>query len=165
MSIVVKYKVYRVIPVEKATNIQIGGIIPIPQEEKNFSCSELKKQTEDAFESIRLDVKPDFPSRKSCLFVLPYEKKIVEQWVKAHHSHDDWDYSLLTLELEGELLWCDEDTFTKAGIPIFASKRESLARDYWKSAKGDYSGFCIPEGLFVGRATIVDKEHKYHKGI
>ena len=158
-------QVYRVIPEDNAANIHAGDIVAIPQEDKTFSCSEAKTLTEKVFEETRIAINSEYPSRKSCLFVLPYDKTIVEQWVRAHHPHDDWDYALLTLELSGNLLWCDEDKFTSAGIPFYAQVRESLAQEYWKSAKNDFCGFEMPEGLFVGEAIIVDVEHKHHKGI
>ena len=165
MMIVKEHIAHRIVSLEKAANLKIGDVIPTPRERDDFECAESKRISEQVFEEMRKAKFSSLPSRESCLFVLPNDKEKVNLWIKSHNPHNNLDYALLTLQLSGELIWCDEDTFTKAGIPFFASKRESLAQDYWGSAKEYYSGFSMPEGLFVGIATIVDIEHKHHKGI
>lgn len=158
-------KVYRVVPANKVDDIHIGDVVPIPKEDENFVCAESKAKTEDVFESKRIVVRPDCPSRKACLFVFPFSEEIIENWLSSAHAHDDFDYVLLTLDLTGTLVWCDMDKFTLAGTPYGARLCETLARDYWESASSDYSGFDLPEGLFLGHATITNMEQKHHKGI
>ena len=157
--------VYRVIPIEESDGIHIGDTIPIPEANEQFQCSDNKKNAENLFEDYRAREFPAFPSRKSCLFVLPQDIEFVDRWVKAHHPHDDWTYVLLTLQLKGQLLWCDEDHFTKAGLPLPPVFKESEAREYWTKAGNDYTTFEIPEGLFIGKATIKNIEQLEHKGI
>lgn len=158
-------RVYRVVPGNKTVDIHIGDVIPIPREDKNFICADSKAETENIFECERVVARPDSPSRKACLFVFPLNDEIIERWLSSAHAHDDFDYVLLTLELEGTLIWCDMDKFTLAGTPLGSRVRDSLARNYWESAGTDYSGFDLPEGLFIGRAIITNMEHKHHKGI
>lgn len=157
--------VYRVIPANKAADIHIGDVIPIPKEDVTFVCAASKAKTEDIFESERIVVRPNYPSRKACLFVFPFNEEVIENWLSSAHAHDDFNYALLTLELTGTLIWCDMDKFTLAGTPFGVRLSETLAHDYWESAGADYSGFDLPEGLFIGHATITNIELKHHKGI
>lgn len=151
---------------EKANYINVGDVINSPAEKTNFVCSLKKKRAEDNFESMRLTEFESYPSRKSCLFVLPHDFRVVSQWVSDHHPHSDCEYVLLTLKLDGTLIWCDEDKYTQAAIEYDLNIENSLAREYWESANNnDYSMFSMPEGLFVGRALVVKKEDKKHNGI
>lgn len=154
---------YRVVPSEKARKFAVKDVIPIPTKREDFSCSDKKKETEDVFESIRQKISPTMPSRKASLFVLPYEESIVKKWVEEHHPHDDFDYALLTLELSGTVIWSEEDLFTQAGVLPFI--RESNAAKYWTEASNDYSKYELPEGLFVGTATIVEIKYLNHMAL
>ena len=158
-------RVYRVIPIDKAANLHLGDIVPIPKEDKNFICAESKAKVEDVFETKRINIVPDYPSRKACLFVFPFDKDIIENFLCLAHSHNSFDYALLSLDLTGTLIWCDMDKFTVAGTPLGTKIRDSLAREYWESAGADYSDFGLPEGLFVGQATIVNIEQHHYKGL
>ncbi len=156
---VINKNVYRVVSIDKAGDISIGDILPIPEERANFDGSHNKKETEDYFEESRKDSFAHLPSRKSVLFVLPYDRTIVNDWVASHNPHNDYDYILCTLQVTGNLIWCDEDIFTKAGI--FPTFREQLAIDYWRSASDEYDQFDMSEGLFRGIAYVeaVTEEH------
>ncbi len=156
---------YRVIPIEKSNWIQVGDTVPVPEKNEHFQCSDNKKDVENMFEDYRSKYYPALPSRKSCLFVLPHDKAYVDRWVTAHHPHDNWTYILLTLNLKGQLFWCDEDHFTKAGLPLPLVFRESMAKEYWDKSGNDYIDFDIPEGLFVGDATVLNLEQIEYKGI
>lgn len=150
--------VYRIIPQSKPDNFEINDTIPIPMGRDDFPCSPRKKETEDCFEELRASSFSNFPSRKSSLFVLPYDQTIVNKWLNDHY-HIDYDYTLCTLRLTGTLIWCDEDKFTIAGsMPLL---REAYANDYWEGARDSYESFDLLEGLFHGEATLVDKEDKH----
>lgn len=157
---VTDYIAHRVVPFEKAVNLKIGDVVSIPRERDDFDCAENKKITEQTFEDVRKANFSTFPSRKACLFVLPSEKRKALQWVEDHYPHDVFHYALLTLNLNGELIWCDEDKYTKAGIMC----RDSidLAHEYWGGASDKYDSFEFSEGLFVGRAEVVKIENCYH---
>lgn len=158
--------VYRVVSQERANYINVGDVINSPVENPDFVCSPLKMFAEDCFERVRLEVFESCPSRKSCLFVLPHDCQIVDQWVFEHYPHSDWNYVLLTLKLDGELIWCDEDIYSNFAVDHSSNVENSLAQQYWVSANSaDYSMFLMPEGLFVGRALVLKKEDKQHKGI
>ena len=97
---------YRVIPLDKSDGINVGSVLPIPEERAVFDGNQKKNETEDFFEEIRKELFPHLPSRKSVLFVLPYDKVIADGWVALHNPHNDYDYVLLTLRLTGTLIWC-----------------------------------------------------------
>lgn len=151
--------VYRIIPQSKPDNFEINDTIPIPMERDDFPCSPRKKETEDCFEELRASSFPNFPSRKSSLFVLPYDLTIVDKWLRDHYPHDDYDYTLCKLRISGTLIWCDEDRFTSACIE--PNTRDTDAMSYWNSAGDTYDSFELPEGLFRGEATLVAKEDKH----
>lgn len=154
------YIVHRVVSLEKAANLKIGDIIPIPREQDDFDCAESKRIVEHVFEEIRKASFSSLPSRKSCLFVLPKDKEIVRLWIESHNPHDDLDYALLTLQLSGDLIWCDEDKFTAGGI--MCRNSADLAQEYWRSASEKYDSFDLPEGLFIGRAEVIRIELCHH---
>lgn len=152
--------VYRVVALEKASGIEIGDTLPIPHERLDYDGNKDKIDTEDLFEELRKEHYPHLPSRKSVLYVLPYDLVKVEDWLSLHNPHNDYDYALLTLCLSGSLLWCDEDKFTTAGARIHL--RISCANDYWRSASDSYDSFETAEGLFRGIAKVMDIEIRRH---
>ena len=154
------YLVYRVISVEKATCLNVGGLLPIPNENKLFDGSIIKKETEDCFERIRASSFNHLISRKSCLFVLPYNMEYVQRWLSDEHPHDDCNYALLTIKLDGELIWCDQSKYTDAGV--LARLRVEIATDYWREAGDEYKSFELPEGLFRGRAVLIKIDINNH---
>lgn len=112
----------------------------------------MKNETEDLFEAVRKESFPYLPSRKSVLFVLPYDNTFVKGWVAQYSPHND--YALLTLRLTGTIIWCEENNFTYAGIS--PSHRKVNAMKYWEDASDDFNKFEIPEGLFRGIDTITE---------
>lgn len=151
--------VYRIISQPKSIDFESNDTIPIPMEREDFPCTPQKKATEDCFEKLRASSFTDLPSRKSSLFVLPYDLKIVDKWLSDHYPHNDYDYTLYKLRISGTLIWCDEDKFTSACIE--PDTRETDAMSYWNSAGDRYDSFELPEGLFHGEATLVAKEDKH----
>lgn len=151
--------VYRIIPKSKSDDFGINGTIPIPMERDDFPCSPRKKETEDCFEELRATSFTNLPSRKSSLFVLPYDQTIVNKWLSDHYPHDDYDYTLCKLRISGTLIWCDEDKFSSACLE--PDTRGTDAMSYWNSAGDTYDSFELPEGLFRGEATLVTKENKH----
>ena len=143
---------YRVIPLDKSDGINVGSVLPIPEERAVFDGNQTKNETEDFFEEIRKELFTHLPSRKSVLFVLPYDKVIADGWVALHNPHNDYDYVLLTLRLTGTLIWCEENKFSDACVlPFF---REACAREYWEGASDEFNQFETPEGLFRGMARV-----------
>lgn len=143
---------YRVIPLYKADGILVGDVLQIPEERVNFDGSQTKNETEDLFEEIRKELFTVLPSRKSVLFVLPYDTVFVERWVTQHNPHNDYDYALLTLRLTGTLFWCEENKFSDACVLPFV--RKVYAQEYWEEASNEFNRFEIPEGLFRGVARV-----------
>ena len=143
---------YRVIPLDKSDGINVGSVLPIPEERAVFDGNQTKNETEDFFEEIRKELFPHLPSRKSVLFVLPYDKVIADGWVALQTPHNDYDSVLLTLRLTGTLIWCEENKFSDACVlPFF---REACAREYWEGASDEFNQFDTPEGLFRGMARV-----------
>ena len=143
---------YRVIPLDESDGINVGSVLPIPEERAVFDGNQTKNETEDFFEEIRKELFTHLPSRKSVLFVLPYDKVIVDEWVALHNPHNDYDYVLLTLRLTGTLIWCEENKFSDAGVLPFI--REVYAHEYWEGASDGFNRFETPEGLFRGMARV-----------
>lgn len=150
---------YRVISLNKVEKIAVGDILPIPAERTNCAGTQMKNETENLFEEVRKESFPLLPSRKSVLFVLPYNKAFVDGWVSLHNPHNDYDYALLTLRLTGSIIWCEENKFSDAGI--LPSCRKVYAKKYWEGACDDFNKFEIPEGLFRGTAQVevITEEH------
>lgn len=46
---------YRVIPLDKSDGINVGSVLPIPEERAVFDGNQKKNETEDFFEEIRKD--------------------------------------------------------------------------------------------------------------
>lgn len=155
------YKVYRVIYVDKVVDLKIGTELPIPIERADFNGNKMKNQIESVFESIRSSSFSFLQSRKSCLFVLPHDDMIVEQWVREQNPHNCREYYLVEISLSGNLIWCDQDLFSDAALTT-GELLQQKAIDYWSTAGEDYSNFGMPEGLFVGTAVVVHIEEKIH---
>lgn len=156
------YKTYRVIYDEKDGDLLVGSVLPIPEERTDFNGSKMKNQIESVLESVRSSSFPFLQSRKSCLFVLPHDDMIVEQWVREQNPHNCRDYYLVEISLSGNLIWCDQDLFSDAALTT-GELLQQKAVDYWSTAGEDYSNFSMPEGLFVGKAVVVHIEENKHK--
>lgn len=159
---VINQKVYKIVSANMACQYTTGAPISTPINRPD-SHSKDKRAIEDLFECIRSAQYKDYPSRKTALFVLPFDKAFVSKWLTLDHPHDNYNYALLTLELTGDLIWCDEDLFTKAGIPCIRQvDRQKYANDYWCQASDFYTSFEMPEGLFSGTAKVCKIEYDSH---
>lgn len=157
--------VYRIEPIDKNGDIHIGDSLPMPEENPEMKLPQRKKDAEDLFEDARLSFFPDLFSRKSSLFVIPFEIKYVELWADTKYSKNYAEYLLLTLRLNGELEWYDADLFNDIVSPFPQYPLEELAKLYWGGLGDDYSQTELVEGLFRGTAIIEKIERKVHKAL
>ena len=77
--------------------LKIGSFIPIPKEQ--VSTNNEKGNTEDLFEAIRGQYSPWAISRKSALFVLPYCRKFVDNWIRIIFRNNLVKYSIVTSDI------------------------------------------------------------------
>lgn len=160
-----KYKVYRIEPIEKINQFKINMELPkVIRDTSNWS--DLKNKSENFFEDIRNSEFPNMPSRLHSLFVIPYDMDYVLKWADAKYGKEHREYTLLTLELCGELKWFDADLFNDFNSPFPRySPKEELARHYWRGLDVDYNQIDLVEGLFNGTAVIKRIEPKTHDAI
>lgn len=150
-------KVYRYIMPSSSPKPKIGSFIPIPAEQ--VSTNNEKGSTEDLFEVIRGQYFPWAISRKSALFVLPYCRKFVDNWIRTIFRNNLVKYSLVTLELTGDIEWHDGQHFTVAGSIKCFKRKCKYAFDYWsKPLNTSLRDEILPEGLFRGSAKIIKIE-------
>ena len=90
-------KVYRYIMPSSFPKLKIGSFIPIPKEQ--VSTNNEKGNTEDLFEAIRGQYSPWAISRKSALFVLPYCRKFVDNWIRIIFRNNLVKYSIVTSDI------------------------------------------------------------------
>lgn len=106
---------------------------------------------EDAFEEVRVELYPDLPSRKKCLWAIANNGNVndaVEFW---------WDElnrkgQLLKLELTGDVFHTNEQFLRLTLKPMTILKEE--AKKYWQGKKGSY--LKSDEYLFVGDAKVIE---------
>lgn len=154
-------RVYRVFTPDKDKGLKVGCVIPIPTERDDYGAP-IKIDTEELVEDIRKESFEHLPSRKSVLFVFPYDENIVREWVSLISRDNDCDYILCTLRITGEIIWCDQDNFTKAGQFDNSQIKQNFATKYWSTAGDTYNSFETPEGLFQGEAFIEKIEQKHY---
>jgi len=150
-------KVYRYIIQSSSPKLKIGSVIPIPEEQ--VSTNNEKGRTEDLFELIRKLYFPWAISRKSALFVVPYCRELVDNWIRTIFRNNLVKYSLVTLELTGDIEWHDGQHFTLAGSKKCVKQKCTCAFDYWSKPFNTRPwDEILPEGLFRGTAKIIKVE-------
>jgi len=113
-----------------------------------------KLTREIIYEQVRSQSFSDLPSRKTCLWVLPYDTSsdIITKW-KEQLYHDK-QVRLLTLQLTGKIHITSEIFLINDCASIEEVQNE--AADYWKATDiNSYDPETI-EVLFEGQATVLD---------
>lgn len=157
---VTNYKAYRVIPIDRESEFNIGEVIPMPQYRSDADVSERRKKWEDIFEKKRKSLCNNEPSRRATLFVFPYDQKYIDDWLSATYKSSE-SYVLLTLQLDGEVFWHNIDEYNQVVImPDNEHHIEECAEKYWIDLGNDFSCIDSVEGLFRGTAKVINKEIK-----
>ena len=147
--------VYRIEKEEVGRYYNIGDRVHIPKLRNTTQYKESKNNIEELFETVRQKSFPYLPSRMAARFVLPYNLKTVSKWVDEHYIKRRENVFLLTMQLTGKIVWCDESIYNEAILPLKTSEREHLAFKYWETAGALNEDFKLPEGLFFEGSAII----------
>ena len=135
---------------------EIGTIWPdINREYKEWN----RKLTEEILENYR-DSSRILVNRKTSLFVCSSLDNVREWYIKKFKNKNPFVY---TLELTGDLYWMDdrhyEDLFEFISNGMRnLQKEKQVALNYWDEVDKDATYPFIVEGLFYGKALVVDKK-------
>lgn len=123
-----------------------------------------KKAEEEIFEQVRSRSFPNALSRETSLFVVPHDIAYVENWMNHLYPHENHDYNLLLLELDGTIEWHNGELFSDTIFYKDSTKYTELAKKYWKEGcvivPDDKQ--AIIEGLFQGTAKIIEITQRHH---
>lgn len=155
--------VYRIESSDKSKLLYVGDVLSYPMNKDESLMTDSKKGIEDEFEKVRLKCYENQPSRKRGLFVIPLDLTYVNDWADIKFAKSFAEYCLLTLNLEGELIWHDADLFNHAFLPFYNNSIEELACRYWEGLCDSYDSTELVEGLFFGEATVLNKQIMCHK--
>ena len=143
--------VYRVVP---DTELYAIGQCILPSQQDY--CGEHKERVEKALQ----DSKPiQYPSRKDCLFVC-FSKENANEWALLKWRANK-KYKLLTLSVTGEIFWFMAEHYNRCPSSCSDEMLSEAANKYWNSCKNNNNSLTIDheyEGIFVGRAEIIDIE-------
>lgn len=175
------YKVYRIIRESPETkpSYNIGQILEF-EEYQDINFNNAKQDIEAAFEAFRQDQALPFPSRKDVLYVYPSDPAELSvyyenRWLEQKFRHNRQAYILLTLSLTGKLYWFDAEHFDKYGetmspdiiringwsVRDVSTIQNSCLKSYWHHIQeSEFTKDMLIEGLFVGKAIVVDVEKK-----
>lgn len=134
---------------------EIGTIWPnINREYKEWN----RKLTEEILENYR-DSSKILMNRKTSLFVCSSLDNVNDWYIKKFKNQNPFIY---TLELTGNLCWMNdrsyEDLFEFISNGMRNPQKEGqMALNYWKEVNKDATYPFVVEGLFSGKALIIDK--------
>ena len=146
----------------KDANHKVGETLQGPFH--HFISCHSKRAAEEIFEQVRSQSFPNTLSRETSLFVVPHDIAYVENWMNHLYPHENHDYNLLLLELDGTIEWHNGELFSDTIFYKDSTKYTELAMRYLKEEYETVTNNkqAIIDGLFQGRAKIIEITQRHH---